>query len=132
MLDNLGLGNAGKKAAVGIPGQTEETLLRTLRLANRATTQRMELTMVHPQPTRPDEASVARKPTDERQPALDKAHQPTKRMTKTRTLCLNYSASLFGSLGFEASYSLSEPISLSIESNESSKETPFAYEASAT
>ncbi len=54
------------KVAVGIPGQTEETLLRTLRLANRATTQRMELTMVHPQPTRPDEASVARKPTDER------------------------------------------------------------------
>lgn len=33
------------KVAVGIPGQTEETLLRTLRLANRATTQRMELTM---------------------------------------------------------------------------------------
>lgn len=66
LLDNLGLGNAGMKVAVGIPGQTEETLLRTLRLANRATTQRMELTMVHPQPTRPDEASVARKPTDER------------------------------------------------------------------
>jgi len=45
LLDNLGLGNAGMKVAVGIPGQTEEMLLRTLRLANRATTQRMELTM---------------------------------------------------------------------------------------
>ncbi len=88
MLDNLGLGNAGKKAAVGIPGQTEETLLRTLRLANRATTQRMELTMVHPQPTRPDEASVARKPTDERQPALDKAHQPHKANGKNKDALL--------------------------------------------
>ena len=44
------------KVAVGIPGQTEETLLRTLRLANRATTQRMELTMVHPQTTPPEQS----------------------------------------------------------------------------
>ncbi len=48
LLDNLGLEGIGMKVAVGVPGQTEETLLRTLRLANRAVTQRMELTMVRP------------------------------------------------------------------------------------
>lgn len=55
LLDNLGLANVGMKIAVGIPGQTEATLLRTLRLANRSTVKRMELVALPP--SKADEAA---------------------------------------------------------------------------